>query len=49
MLGALFLDLEAGPTFRPVLGRFRFLPDTIVYQVPVVGLDAEAGLGFHFL
>ena len=48
-LGPLLLDLEAGPTFRPVYDRFRFLPDTTVYQVPVVGFDAEAGLGVHFL
>jgi hypothetical protein len=48
-VGPLLLDLEAGPTFRTVSGRFTFYPDTTVYQVPIVGLDAEAGLGLHFL
>jgi hypothetical protein len=50
-VGPLLLDLEAGPTFRPVLDRvaFSFPPNTTVYQVPFVGLDAEVGLGVHFL
>jgi hypothetical protein len=49
-LGPLVLDLEAGPTFRPFPDRVAFaFPDRTVYQVPVVGLDAEVGLGVHFL
>ncbi len=47
-LGALVLDLEAGPTFRLDSARFFFFPGT-VYAVPPVGLDAEAGIGVHFL
>jgi hypothetical protein len=48
-LGMLLLDVEAGPTFRLNSDRFYFFPNTTVYQVPTVGLDAEAGLGVHFL
>jgi hypothetical protein len=49
LLGALFLDLEVGPTLRAVTNRFFFLPDTTAYTVPVVGFDAEAGLAAYFL
>ncbi len=48
-LGSLLLEVEAGPTFRLNADRFIFQPNTTVYEVPFVGLDAEAGLGVHFL
>jgi hypothetical protein len=28
---------------------FYFVPDTTIYPVPLLGLDASAGLGVHFL
>jgi hypothetical protein len=49
ILGALLLDVEAGPTARVNAERVYFLPSTTVYQVPFVGFDAEGGLGVHFL
>lgn len=44
-----FLDLEAGALFRIVADRYGFYPDVTVYNVPVVGLGAGAGLGVDFL
>jgi hypothetical protein len=29
--------------------RFYFGPDATVYDVPLVGVEAAAGLGVHFL
>jgi hypothetical protein len=50
LLGSLFLEAQAGPTFRLTADRFFFLPDiTTGYRVPVVALDAEGGVGVHFL
>ena len=48
-LGSLMLDLEAGPAFRLDSARFYFFPGITVYAVAPVGLDAEAGIGVHFL
>jgi hypothetical protein len=45
----LFLNVEAGANVRVTNDRFYFLPDTTVYQVPLVGLSAAGGLGAHFL
>jgi hypothetical protein len=49
VLGPLFLDAQAGPIFRVTNDRFYFQPNTTAYQVPIVALDAEAGVGVHFL
>jgi hypothetical protein len=48
-LGSLVVAVGAGPTVRLNEGRFIFLPGKTVYQVPLFGLEAEAGLGVHFL
>ena len=48
-LGSLLVTVGAGPTVRLIARRFTFQPDTTVYQVPLFGLEAEAGLGVHFL
>ena len=49
-LGPLLLDVGAGPAFHITAKQFVFLPDhTQVYEVPVVGFVAEAGIGVHFL
>jgi hypothetical protein len=48
-LGALLFSVGAGPDFHITAHEFTFLPATNAYQVPLVGLDAEAGLGAHFL
>jgi hypothetical protein len=48
-LGSVLIDLEGGPSFRINSDRFYFVPNTTVYQVPFVGLYAEAGVGAHFL
>ncbi len=50
LLGSLFLDAQAGPILRITNDRFYFLPNnTTAYHVPVVAIDAEAGVGVHFL
>jgi hypothetical protein len=48
LLRVLELDVGVGPVFRTLTNRYYFLPGATVYQVPVTGLDAEAGLGVHF-
>jgi hypothetical protein len=45
----LFLNLEASASVRLTNDRFVFLPNTTVYQVPLVGVGAGTGLGAHFL
>jgi hypothetical protein len=49
VLGALFVEAGVAPMVRLTSYRFRLLPDDTIYQVPPVGLEAEAGLGVHFL
>ena len=47
-LEPLSLEVAAGPTFRLVDERFYFKPNTTAYQVALIGVDAEIGLGVHF-
>jgi hypothetical protein len=47
-LQPLFLNVEAGASVRATNDRFLFLPDTTVYQVPLLGFCSAAGLGAHF-
>lgn len=49
LFGPVFLDASGGPSLRITAHPFVFLPDTLVYEVPVVGFSAEAGVGVHFL
>jgi hypothetical protein len=44
-----FLDLQGGALFRVIHDRFEFRPDIPVYQVPIVGFGAGAGLGVDLL
>jgi len=44
-----FLDLEGGALFRIVNDRFVFQPDVRIYDVPIVGFGAGAGLGVDLL
>ena len=46
---AVFLDAEIGALFRVTDDRFVFLPSTLVYEVPLVGVSVGLGLGAHFL
>lgn len=48
-LGTLFVEADVAPMVRLTTDRFLLLPDATIYQVPPVGLGAEAGLGVHFL
>jgi hypothetical protein len=48
-LGPVFLDAEATALFRATNDRFYFIPDTTIYQVPIVGMGAAVGVGTHFL
>jgi hypothetical protein len=48
-LGPVFFDAEATALFRATNDRFYFMPDTTIYQVPIVGLGAALGVGSNFL
>jgi hypothetical protein len=48
-LGSLFLDADVAAMLRVTDDRFFFAPDATVYAVPLVGLEAAAGVGVHFL
>lgn len=45
----LFVGARAGAMLRGTADHFFFSPDTNIYQVPIVGLEASAGLGVNFL
>jgi hypothetical protein len=47
--GPFLLDAAVGPSFRITTNMFDFGVSTPGYDVPVLGLSAEAGLGLHFL
>jgi hypothetical protein len=49
LLAPLFVEAQAAAMVHVTADHFLFLPDTTVYQVPLVGLEASAGLGAHFL
>ena len=44
-----FLDAEVAFLVRATTDRFFFLPDTTVYQVPLLGVGGGVGIGAHFL
>jgi len=48
LLSPLFLTADLAAMVHVTDDRFFFHPDTTVYQVPVFGLEAGAGLGVHF-
>jgi hypothetical protein len=48
-IGALFLDVDASAMLHFTDDRFYFAPDATVYSVPLLGVEAAAGLGVHFL
>ena len=49
LLGSLFLDADVAAMLHVTDDRFYFGPDATVYDVPLVGVEAAAGLGVHFL
>lgn len=48
-LRPLFLEVDVAPLARLTTYRFWVLPNTTLYDVSTVGLEASAGLGAHFL
>ncbi len=48
IVDALFADVELGALVRATNDRFVVLPTSTVYEVPLVGLSAGAGLGALF-
>lgn len=49
LLGPLFVGADVAPMVRLTPYRFQLQPDATIYQVPTFGLEADAGLGVHFL
>lgn len=49
ILAPLFVGAQAGVMLRGTADRFFFPPDNTIDQVPIVGLEASAGLGVNFL
>jgi hypothetical protein len=49
LLAPLFIEAEVAAMVHATTDRFYFVPDTTIYPVPLLGLDASAGLGVHFL
>jgi len=49
LLAPLFLEAEVAAMVHVTADSFFFEPHTPIYQVPLLGLDASAGLGVHFL
>jgi len=47
-LWPLFLDAEVGLSIHGARERFFFIPNATVYDMPLLGLNAAAGLGAHF-
>jgi hypothetical protein len=45
----MFVEADFAAMFHVTADRFYFLPDTTVYQVPLVGLGGSAGVGVTFL
>jgi hypothetical protein len=48
-IGTLFLDADVAAMLHLTDDRFYFAPDATVYSVPLLGVEAAAGLGVHFL
>jgi hypothetical protein len=49
VVASLFLDAEVAAMVHVTNDRFYFAPDSTIYTVPIVGLDAAGGVGVHFL
>jgi hypothetical protein len=49
LLAPLFLEAELAAMVHVTDDHFYFEPSTTVYDVPLVGFEASAGLGVHFL
>jgi hypothetical protein len=49
LLAPLFLEVEVAAMVHVTADSFFFEPHTSIYQVPLLGVDASAGLGVHFL
>ena len=48
-VGTLFVDADIAAMLHITDNRFYFAPNSTVYAVPFAGLEADAGLGVHFL
>jgi hypothetical protein len=48
VLAPLFLEADVAALVHITADRFYFVPDTTVYEVPLVGIVASAGVGVHF-
>jgi hypothetical protein len=49
LLGPLFVEGDVAPMLRLTPYQFVFLPEATIYSVPTLGLEADAGVGVHFL
>jgi hypothetical protein len=49
LLSPLFVAAQAAVMVHVTADHFYFIPNTTVYDVPVVGLEASVGVGVHFL
>lgn len=49
LLGPLFVEVDVASLLRLTTDRFFILPDATIYRVPILGLEADGGVGVHFL